>query len=197
MSKIFRFLEKSCIPYAVIRAEGELYRINEIKDCKLDLDIVLNCTAQQILPQLVKSTDFKQIDQHSFLDIKKNLRIDLYFKTINVGYYHFLKIQESSFKRKIVSHSEYVIYQLLDPLLKFSYYHPRHKLRLEKYISDGIDQKIIQTLEKIIGYRLSCILLKKISNKEFVFSVSFIQRCKFRMLFINGNFVKMIKSRVF
>ena len=70
--------------------------------------------------------------------IQKPLKIDLYFKTLNVGYYHFLKVSPLSFKSKEVSEIEYIIYQILDPLLKFSKYKKRHEYRLCEYFKKGV-----------------------------------------------------------
>jgi hypothetical protein len=137
------------------------------------------------------------LENNSFFAIADNLRIDLYFKTLNFGYYHFLKVSPSSFKSKKVSETEYIIYQILDPLLKFSKYQKRHEYRLRQYVNAGISDDVKKMLRQIIGCKLTKILLNKISKSEFSFSSSFIKRCKFRMLFINGNFVKMIKSRIF
>ena len=50
-------------------------------------------------------------------------------------------------------------------------------------------------LKQIIGSKLTKILLNKISDSKYSISRSIIKKCKFRMLFINGNFVKMLKTR--
>ena len=100
-------------------------------------------------------------------------------------------------KVKKVSEIEYIIYQILDPLLKFSKYQKRHEYRLSQYFKKGINNEVQIRLKQIIGCKLTKILLNKISNSEYSISRSFIKICKFRMLFINGNFVKMIESRVF
>ena len=40
-------------------------------------------------------------------------------------------------------------------------------------------------------------LLENIANSRFAIKNSFIKKCKLSMLFINANFVKMLKSRIF
>ena len=162
-----------------------------------DLDIVLDCNKEDVLAYLKADTNFKYLENNSFLAVSDNLRLDLYFKTLNVGYYHFLKINLIAFKSKQISEKEYIIYQILDPLLKFSKYQKRHEYRLRQYVNAGISDDVKKMLRQIIGCTLTKILLNKISKSEFSFSSSFIKKCKFRMLFINGNFVKMIKSRIF
>ena len=90
---------------------------------------------------LIADNNFKYLGDNSFLDIENDLRVDLYFKTLNVGYYHFLKINNQDFLNKEVSESAYIIYQIVDPLLKFSKYHNRHQYRLKKYFSNTIRKK--------------------------------------------------------
>jgi len=197
MTNIFKFLEENKIAYAVLKGS---YDENSLKEedvgFRKDLDIVLDCNKEDVFPFLKADHNFKYLENNSFLAIADNLRIDLYFKTLNFGYYHFLKISPLSFKSKEVSEKEYIIYQILDPLLKFSKYHKRHIFRLKKYFFDETPKEVSSKLSKIIGKSLSEELLNKISKSEFSFSSPFIKKCKFRMLFINGNFVKMIKSRI-
>ena len=198
MTNIFKFLEEKKIAYAVLKgAYDEESLKKENVEFRKDLDIVLDCSREDVFPFLKADHNFKYLENNSFLAISDNLRLDLYFKTLNVGYYDFLKVSPSSFKSKEVSEKEYIIYQILDPLLKFSKYQKRHEYRLRQYVNTGISDDMKKKLRQIIGCKLTKILLNKISKSEFSFSSSFIKKCKFRMLFINGNFVKMIKSRIF
>jgi hypothetical protein len=198
MTNIFKFLEEKKIAYAVLKgAYDEESLKKENVEFRKDLDIVLDCNKEDIFPIIKADYNFKYLENNSFLAVSNNLRIDLYFKTLNVGYYHFLKVSPLSFKSKEVSETEYIIYQILDPLLKFSKYQKRHEYRLRQYVNTGVSDDVKNKLRQIIGCKLTKILLNKISNFEFSFSSSFIKKCKFRMLFINGNFVKMIKSRIF
>ena len=198
MVNIFKFLEEKKIAYAVVKGvyDEESLKKEEIGFRK-DLDIVLDCNKEDIFPFLKADHDFKYLENSSFLSVSDNLRIDLYFKMLNVGYYHFLKVSPSSFKSKEVSEKEYIIYQIIDPLLKFLKYQKRHEYRLSQYFENGISDDLEISLRQIIGSKLTRILLNKISNSNYSISRSVIKRCKFRMLFINGNFVKMIKSRIF
>ena len=198
MTNIFKFLEEKKIAYAVLKG---VYDEDSLKKedvgFRKDLDIVLYCNKEDVLDYMKADTNFKYLENNSFLDVSNNLRIDLYFKILNFGYYYYLKVSSSSFKSKEVSETEYMIYQMLDPLLKFSKYQKRHEYRLRQYVNTGISDDVKKKLRQIIGYKLTKILLNKISKSEFFFSSSFIKKCKFRILFINGNFVKMIKSRIF
>ena len=197
MTNIFKFLEKNKIAYAVLEgAYDEKSLKEEDVGFRKDLDIVLDCNKEDVSPFLKADHNFKYLENNSFLAISDNLRIDLYFKTLNVGYYHFLKVSSLSFKLKEVSEKEYIIYQILDPLLKFSKYQKRHEYRLSQYFKNGISNDLQISLRQIIGSKLTRILLNKISYSSYSISRSVIKKCKFRMLFINGNFVKMIKSRV-
>ena len=198
MTNIFKFLEENKISYAVLKGVHDENSLKEEDvEFRKDLDIVLYCNKEDVFPFLKADYKFKYLENNSFLVVSDNLRIDLYFKTLNVGYYHFLKINLIAFKSKQISETEYIIYQILDPLLKFSKYQKRHEYRLRQYVKTGISDDVKKKLRQIIGCKLTKILLNKISKSDFSFSISFIKKCKFRMLFINGNFVKMIKSKIF
>ena len=123
MTNIFKIIEEKKIAYAVVKGvyDEESLKKEDIGFIK-DLDIVLDCNKEDVFPFLKVDNNFKHLENNSFLSISDNLRIDLYFKTLNVGYFHFLKISPLSFKSKEVSEKEYIIYQILDPLLKFSKY---------------------------------------------------------------------------
>ena len=123
--------------------------------------------------------------------------IHLYFLVLNVGYYTFLKVNSKSFLNKKLSKPEYIIYNLLDPLLKFSKFLPRHQYRLAKYFSADLPSEVRIILDCTIGRLLSNFLLNKVKNNDFSISRIFIMICKFRLLFINGNFVNMLRSRIF
>ena len=198
MTNIINFLEQKSIAYAVLKGahdkESYLY---ESVGFKKDLDLVLNCKKDDVFSFLIADNNFKYLGDNSFLDIENDLRVDLYFKTLNVGYYHFLKIENLDFLTKEVSESAYIIYQILDPLLKFSKYHNRHQYRLKKYFSNTIPKEVEDCLKEIIGKKLANKLLENISNSNFDIKSIFIKKCKLNMLLINGNFVNMIKSRIF
>jgi len=198
MTNIINFLEQKSISYIVLigKYDNDSY-MYERSDFKKDLDLVLNCKKDDVFSFLIADNNFKYLGDNSFLDIDNDLRIDLYFKTINVGYYHFLKIDNQDFLNKEVSESAYIIYQILDPLLKFSKYHNRHQYRLKKYFNNTIPKEVDVYLREIIGKKLAYELLENISNSNFAIKSIFIKKCKLNMLLINGNFVKMIKSRIF
>ena len=198
MTNLFKFLEDKKIAYAVLKGAYDKDSIKEEDfGFRNDLDIVLDCSKEDVFHFFQEDHRFKYLKNNSFLAIADNRRIDLYFKTLNVGYYHFLKVNTSSFKSNKVSETEYIIYQILDPLLKFSNYKKRHEYRLIQYFKNGISDDLQISLKQIIGCKLTRILLNNISESKFSIPSSVIKKCKFRMLFINGNFVRMIKSRVF
>ena len=198
MTNIINLLEQKSIAYAVLKGahDKESY-LHESVGFKKDLDLVLNYKKVDVFSFLIADNNFKYLGDNSFLDIENDLRVDLYFKTLNVGYYHFLKIDNQDFLTKEVSESAYIIYQILDPLLKFSKYHNRHQYRLKKYFSNTIPKEVEDCLKEIIGKKLANKLLENISNSNFDIKSIFIKKCKLNMLLINGNFVNMIKSRIF
>lgn len=63
------------------------------------------------------------------------------------------------------------------------------------YFKNFKKKQVLYLLQKIIGKKLSLSLLNKVSNNNFNISKAFIKICKIKLLFINNNFVKMIKSR--
>jgi len=194
---IFNILETENIPYSLILGEYDRESfLVENKSFKSDIDIVLNSSSRVIIDILKEKNEFDYLGDSSFRDNTTGVRVDLYFNFLNVGYYNFLKINSESFLKKNISEEEYIIYQLLDPLLKFSMYKSRHKFRIEKYFAGGIREDVRFKLASILGERLSSILLSKIKNKDFKISLLFIKICKLRLLFINGNFVEMLKSRI-
>ena len=93
MTNIFRFLEERKIAYAVVRGVyDKVPLIEEDVGFREDLDIVLDCNKEDIFSFIKEDNNFQYLENNSFLSVSDNLRIDLYFKTLNVGYYHFLKI---------------------------------------------------------------------------------------------------------
>lgn len=196
-SDILKMIMKRDIKFAIIKGKYDIESSDLEDRARPDLDIVIKSESAGVIYDIRNNKDFHSIEQFSFLEKKTNIRVDLYFDSLNVGYYHFLNIENNSFFNKRVSEEEYIIYQLIDPLLKFSCYLPRHQYRLKKYFSDGIPDNITHKLEKIIGYNLTEKLLNKILIGNFDISQFFIKKCKINILFINGNFVKMIKQRIF
>ena len=181
MSKLFEILDFHKIPFLIIsgRFEKESYAAED-NFFRPDIDLVLNCDKIQLIGLLLNNKDFKMVEDNVLVDIKLDLRIDLYFRSISVGYYHFLIPSLNSYKTQELAEVDYIIYQLIEPLLKFSKYHKRHIFRLEKYFFDGVPEKVSMRLSKIIGRSLSEELLNKVSNSEFYFSNTFIKKCKFR-----------------
>jgi len=197
-SELFKILNREKIPYTIVEGEHDVesYKIDN-KFSNVDIDVVLQTNSKYIMTVLKESGGFDYLGGHSFRDKKYNIRLDLYFFVLNVGYYTFLKVNHKSFFNKTLSKEEYIIYNLLDPLLKFSQYYPRHQYRLAKYFAVELPQEVRIILDCTIGRFLSNILLNKVKNNDFRISRIFIKICKFRLLFINGNFVNMLKSRLF
>ena len=197
-NELIKILENEGIPYAVIHGEYDdaSYKL-ENNLFVPDIDIVLQTKSRKIISILKSKKNFNYLGNNSFIYNVTNTRIDLYFNYLNVGYYSFLKVDKLSFASKEISKAEYIVYQILDPLLKFLEYHPRHQFRLRKYFSQPIPKEVKTKLDYAIGWQLSNALLCKIKDNNFTLSKLFIKRCKLQLLFINGNFVKMLKVRIF
>lgn len=196
MKSLIKLLENNNISYSFIEGDYDDRANQKEKDSfNKDIDIVLCGDKNKIFTILFSSKDLYYVD-NVFRDIITNMRIDIYYNTINVGYYHYLIIKESSFILGKISKEEYIIYQLLDPLLKFSIYQKRHQYNLIKYTSNYNIEYIFPELRKIIGFFLAKRLIAKIKRKDFSLSFVFIKLCKLRLLLINGNFVRMINNRI-
>ena len=193
-SYIFSFLENNNISYAIV----EDIKIDDLDTniFKEDLDLVLDCKKSEVFTLLTNMNNFKHLEGNTFLEIDNNLRIDLYFNYINVGYYYYLKVNALDFHKKRINRIDYMIYQIIDPILKFSYYHDRHRHRIDFYFSSLDYDKLRNRLAEIIGGVISNVIINKLLRSDFNFSRYFIKICKFRLLFINGNFVRMLKSRI-
>ncbi len=190
---IFTVLDNLNISYIVVEGLHNKQYDNKFKQ---DLDLILDCQENDILPYLNNMKEFRNLEKNSFLDIKNNLRIDLYFNFLNVGYYHYLKFSGADFDKKRISSINYIIYQIIDPILKFSFYHERHKKRLIFYFSNRRHEDVKKELGVIFGSYIANFFINKLQKSEFTFSRFFIKICKLRLLFINGNFVRMLKSRI-
>ena len=158
-----------------------------------DIDIVFfNVNAKDITKSLTLLGH--KIEGNSFIINAPNdsFRLDFYINCVNCGYY---KIINLSFKDKIfVDISDYCVVQLLEPLIKFSEYKKRHIGRLKYFKDNGIldNQLISKKLKFIIGFYFTVVLLK---NTRTSFSGIFIKFLKLRLLFANGNLLRMFKSR--
>ena len=97
MCKIITYLNENNIAFAVLKGvhDEDSYQM-ETKEFKVDLDIVLSFNRNSFITQLKQNADFHYLEKNSFQDIENDLRIDFYFKTLNVGYYHYLTINTQS-----------------------------------------------------------------------------------------------------
>ena len=198
MSVVIEILLNEKISFAILK---EIYdvpsNIVNQKNYKKDLDVVVNCSKNEIIDKFINLDNLLHIEKNSFFDKINNIRVYIYFKTLNVGYYHYLKIDQKSYEQNKIQDIEYLIYIILDPILKFSYYQNRHQYILNKYFNncENIDLQI--KLSNIIGKLLANKLLDKLRIGDFYITNSFIKICKFRMLFINDNFALMLRNRLF
>ena len=196
--ELFKIFKAERIPYAVIEGKYDIESYKFENDLFVpDIDVVIKTHSRRIIGILKSKKEFDYLGNNSFIENITNTRIDLYFNYLNVGYYYYLKVEESSFSLQNLSESEYIIYQILDPLLKFLEYQPRHQFRLQKYFTHDLSEDVKVKLDYAIGRKLSDTLLSKIKDNNFTLSKLFIKRCKLRLLFINGSFVQMLKTRIF
>lgn len=193
------------IKYAVItgayEVEGCLVEKEE-RNFVEDLDIVFFDITCEELQRIFEDIGVEHYI-HNTYKYKLNLNelpIDIYIDYINVGYYYLFKINKEDLINKngriIINENDYIIYQFLEPLVKFSEYRIRHKYRLKKYINNEyITDSFKKRLYGVIGrYCTEYILNALIENK--LISENFIKLLKIRLLFINNNFYRIFQKRM-
>ena len=91
MHNIITYLNQHKIDYAILSGKYDKGSIHtEVKEFKSDLDIVLACDRKSFIKHLLQHEAYQQVEENTFLDIENKINIDFYFKTVNVGYYHYL-----------------------------------------------------------------------------------------------------------
>ncbi len=167
-----------------------------------DLDIVFFNTDFEKLKNELQAIGIKHIEYQTYLFIKNevHLPIDIYIDYINTGYYYLFKIDAKGLKNidgvPYVSERDYILYQLIEPLIKFSEYKPRHIYRLQKYYENGyFTLEIKHALARIVGPFFAKYILTTVEKKSSI-DKRIIKLIKLRLLLINGNFKRMIKERI-
>tara|TARA_A100001037_G_scaffold280765_1_gene283813 strand:- start:2027 stop:2614 length:588 start_codon:yes stop_codon:yes gene_type:complete len=194
---MIKYLSDNKIPFAIIkgRFDSEIPPDSKINE---DLDIVISLASINSFKNKIDFRNkFRQVNELTFINVNSNKHIDLYCQYLSVGYYYYLKINPNAFSQGSVSENEYLIYLILDPLLKFSSYRKRHRLKIQRYAEKGSLKMITNDLSKIIGRRMAVNLISRLSVGEYRLSPLFIKNCKFRLLFINGNFTRMLRVRLY
>ena len=123
---LYTVLSSENMSYAIISGSYDVESFNfEDESFFPDFDIVLESKSKRIIKILKSRKEFDYLGGYSFREKDTGMRIDLYFDFLNVGYYNYLRIDSSSFVNRKVSDADYIVYQILDPLLKFSEYKAR------------------------------------------------------------------------
>jgi len=206
ISEFLNKLSKYNIKYAVItgkyEAKGSLVEKEEANYVE-DLDIVFFDITCEGLKKIFKDIGVEHIinNTYKYKIYSSEFPIDIYIDYINVGYYYLFKINKERVIHKddkiIINENDYIIYQFLEPLIKFSEYKTRHKYRLQKYMdNEYITHPIKEKLYTVIGeYCTEYILTSLRENKTI--SRTFIKLIKLRLLLINNNFYRLLQKRVF
>jgi hypothetical protein len=202
------FLEKlksKNVTYAVITGiyeeEGALVEKRDTNFIE-DLDIVffdISCTDLKAL-LLVMGVEHIINNTYSYKTKEGVLPIDIYIEAINVGYYYLFRLNTEDIiaqdDKMIIREDDYVMYQFLEPLIKFSDYKKRHRHRLNKYLDNGyLTEDIKQRLYAIIGKYSTEYIITSL-QKETKISKFFIKLVKIKLLFINHNFFRLFNKRV-
>ena len=199
-------IENESLSYAIISGKYEKEgTLHEQKSGNLqpDLDLVFFDIKRDDLHEKLLKMGMEHIQYNTYRYMGKNdsvLPIDIYIDFINAGYYYIFRIDKKSVRLlnnyNTISEKDYIVYQILEPLIKFSGYKKRHKFRINQYIKNGhVTTEIKQFLCTIIG----CFLTKKILEsieKEKAISRITINMIKIKLLFKHENFSRMLKQRI-
>ncbi len=199
-------LQKERLSFAVITGkyerEGTLYE-QKRNNIHPDLDLVFFDISKDQLHEKLLNCGLEHVNHNTYRYIGENgslLPIDIYIEFINTGYYYIFKIDVKNLKisegYNTISENDYIVYQILEPLIKFSGYKKRHIYRIKQYMKDGyITTDIKQYLCSIIGCFFTNKLLESIKQGKTI-SGTTIKMIKVMLMFKHGNFFRMIKQRV-
>jgi len=202
---ISKLMEKK-LSFAIITGRfeeaGTLHE-QETKNLQADLDIVFFDISRAQLHEKLLNLGLEHVEFNTYKYIaqdKSILPIDIYIDFINTGYYSLFPIQKENLLDcdgyNIISESDYIVYQILEPLIKFSGYKKRHWYRLKRYIDEGyFTSEIKERLCSIVGCFLATCLIDTISKKDHV-DKKIVQLIKLRLLFKHGNFLRMMEQRI-
>ncbi|WP_457598120.1 hypothetical protein [Hydrogenimonas sp.] len=199
-------LKEENLSYAVITGtfeEAGTLHEQKTKNLQSDLDIVFFDISRTWLHEKLLNLGLKHIEFNTYTYAAEDgstLPIDIYIDYINTGYYLLFPIQRENIQEyngyNIISENDYILYQTLEPLIKFSGYKKRHWYRLKRYMDEGyFTSDIKERLCSIIGYVLATYLIDTISKKDHV-DKKIVQLIKLRLLFKHGNFLRMVKQRI-
>lgn len=203
-------VERAGLNYAIITGKHEnlkeVHLINP-KNFVQDLDIVFFGINWRDLHNKLLSIGLKHIASNTYhyspfpLTDDIYLPIDIYIDYINVDYYKIFSVDKNSIQiingYRCISEEDYFIYQFTEPLIKFSEYKKRHRIRLLRYLEEGaLDSKTKKKLYSIIGtYATNHIITSLLNDAEIDKRV--IKVIKLHLLFQHGNLLRILKKRIF
>ena len=205
--EILSKLEKENLSYAVITGkfeeDGTAYE-QTTGALEPDLDIVFFGISKSELHRKLIEMGLEHVHYNSYRyrsQDNKTLPVDIYIEYINAGYYFLFPTDSKKIRREnhrnVICEKDYILYQLVEPLIKFSGYKKRHLYRINKYIEHGyITPEIKQKLYNITGRHFANEILKNIQNKTPINRIT-VKMIKMRLLFKHGNFFRMIYQRIF
>jgi len=192
-------LNKLDLKYAVITG---IYEELIDDDTVRDLDIVFFDISCKDLKDILYKIGVKHNIYNNYLYEYKNakLPIDIYIDYINTGYYFLFKIDKNDLINRngicTITENDYIVYQFLEPIIKFSEYKNRHKIRLKKYIQTGyVTPEVQKKLQNIIGIYFTNYLINVLKNDKQI-NQFVLKLLKLKLLFINNNFIRLIKKRI-
>lgn len=137
-------LKGALIPFAFITGkyelEGSKYEIDINSNYVPDIDIIIFSAEKTVIKKLI-SAGFIPQTGNTYLfknDHGELINIDFYFNWICLGVIKIIKPSYKSVQNNKISEYEYLLYQTLEPLLKFGEYKKRHLIRLQLYKENSL-----------------------------------------------------------
>lgn len=198
-------LKTTGLKYAIISGKYDEVGVEAEKvdsDFIEDLDIVFFDVTETILYDKLEKLGLKNNIFNSFrYNVQDDfLPIDIYIDYINCGYYYLFKIDKNNLQNingfSFIKEEDYIFYQLIEPLVKFSTYKKRHKVRLNAYYTNNfINDKIRNKFKKLVGKKVFTEIFQFLfEDKDF--SKNLLKLLKLRLLFKNNNLLRLINKRI-
>lgn len=135
-ASLSRLLVSSDLSYAFISGtyeeEGSLRELKSNGQYYPDIDIIVWGNEALIIPVL-KNLGFKNQNGTSYSIDMKGVSVDIYFNWISYDIIKIFTPRIETVENNQISERDYIIYQLIEPILKFGQHHERHKHRLNLY----------------------------------------------------------------
>lgn len=121
--------------------------------------------------------------------------IDVYYSYISYGWIKIFKPDKQRLSNNYIGEEDYLLYQLIEPLLKFGAYQPRHLERIRCYRADKkLDHAYVRRRQRAICFPCS-FLLSKAYQHEGQLTASQYRMLKLSLILKPRNMIRYIRYR--